>query len=352
MSTTVPNDHEVDRRRFLKTALAATAGAVAATAVTTQLAKDGATIVSTVPSLPPVETGRAISRSAVVAAEGASEMMQQLVAAHAHNLKLQTELDSAQRKLLALTHQADRPDVLNQALESRLTESELKLGIVAGLVSLYEQLESIDLEETVDAGLATLGGSISALVGQLPDVDQALAAGQQALADLEAEIPLVDSGRRWLDAHLDRLGQSMESLETVLRDAVDEIGPLLQMLSQWFEKVLKWLPFGMGATAAAVVEAATGLLGATPQAISGLRTNVSQPLDLWLKEENGEQPIRSRLVRPLREKTIASAAKLSLKAGEVETTYRSDLSQPVSNVIQTRRQVRELIAAYRNQHQI
>ena len=348
MSQEIVETYPVNRRGFIKTALAVTAGAVAASAGTAQIMKNSAgTVITTVPSLPPTDLSRAVE-----AVNAGGDMMQQLVAAHADNLRLQTELDSLQRRLAAITGNQNNPDARAEILETQLGDTRHQLGVVAGLVALYEQLEGIDLDETVDAGLQALGGSLSTLVGQLPTVREAVAAGQQALDQLEAEIPLVDSGRMWLDHRLQRLSQGFQALEAVLQEAVEDIGPLLSLLNQWFQNVLKWLPFGMGRTAGAVMEALTGVVNDTPATISGLRVNVSQPLNIWLQDEDGEKPLQKRLVRPLREKTIASASEMEKQAESVKSTFDTALAQPVNNAVQIRRQMRNLIAAYRQQHEI
>ena len=121
------------------------------------------------------------------------------------------------------------------------------------------------------------------------------------------------------------------------------------MLGDWFATVLKWLPFGMGNTAARVVSALTDLIGETPHTLSGLHTNVSQPLALWVGDVDGEKPLNVNLVRPLREKTIAQAKQVATHANNLQTDYDAKVVKPTRTALQSRQSVREMIAQYRQQ---
>jgi hypothetical protein len=220
---------------------------------------------------------------------------------------------------------------------------------LGGLIGLYEQLEGVALDDLVDAGISTLSGSVATLMGQLPTLAEALEAGSEALDTLEAQIPLIDNGRQWLDNHTSRLDIYQRSLEAVLQDAVENVGEFLQMLGDWFASVLKWLPFGMGDNASRVVTALTDLLAETPHTLSGLNTNVSQPLAMWVGDVDGEKPLKANLVRPLREKTIAQAKTVAIQATDLQTHYEAHLAQPAKTALQSRQTVREMIATYRQQ---
>jgi hypothetical protein len=142
------------------------------------------------------------------------------------------------------------------------------------------------------------------------------------------------------------------TLEIVLREAVENAGEFLHMLGDWFASVLKWLPFGMGDKASQVVTALTDLIAETPHTLSGLNTNVSQPLAMWVGNVDGEKPLKTNLVRPLREKTIAQAKSVATQATNLQIHYETHLAQPTKTALQSRQSVREMIATYRQQQGI
>jgi hypothetical protein len=189
-------------------------------------------------------------------------------------------------------------------------------------------------------------------LGDLPSLDAGLLAGRQALDTFESEIAVVDAGRQWLAEHLDRVHGYYLTVENVLSEGVDRIGPFLEMLSEWFQNVLKWLPFGMGQTAAAIMGALTDLISETPFTISGAQTRVKQPLDAWLDARQGEVPLMAQVIRPIREQVIDSAESTATKARTVQQTVQNALLAPAQPALAQHNAVRSAIQTYRETHQI
>lgn len=338
----------ISRRGFMKTALAAAAGATAATTgIHWWQTQKAETVISTLPnplsSLPhtPIPVSSAQT----------DQLFSQLVTTQAENLHLQTELAAAHRQIAQLQNQQPPMDLL-QTMQGELDQAHQQTTVLAGLVSLYEQLEQTQLDEAVQQGLTTVQGAFSNFMQNLPTVRQALEAGQQALAELESQIPFLESGRQWLGQHLTQLTEDYNFAEAVLTAAVEQIGNFLEMVLAWFQGILKWLPFGLGDQAAQVVAALTKLLGETPNTIAGLRVNVSQPLDLWLAEEEGKKRIHSRLIAPVRERTIVSANGLLVGLEELQANYEMALNVPAQTTLHTRRLLRQQIEQYRTEHQL
>lgn len=338
------DEQGVNRRGFLKAvvATAAVASAAGAGAALWNGVREEAVISFPSPPAPAVN-GAGVT---------ANEMLAWLAAAQAENIRLQAALDAANRKLQGLVKTSGDEGAGVQDLHVQLDDSNSRMGILAGLVALYEQLDQVDLDTLVENGLAAVGAVVDELADKVPSLDEGLAAGRQALDELENHIPLLENGRLWLADHLGKLQGYYGVVENVLREAVETAGSFLVMLGEWFGNVLKWLPFGVGDKAAGVVAALTDLLGETLNTIHGLDTNVAQPLAVWLAADNQGMPIRTKVVRPLREQAILRAAEVKDKAQATQVVYYQQLSEPVGAAVGRKRVLRDQITAYRQLHQL
>ncbi|MFZ0547222.1 MAG: twin-arginine translocation signal domain-containing protein [Candidatus Promineifilaceae bacterium] len=347
----------MNRRGFLK---AAALTAVAATATGTGAAlliDKGKPPTITSVQAPPLPTTPVTT---VQTSQNASDLLARLAAAQAENVRLQSELGAAQRQLASYQPTTDPgSDPAAEAYQLQLEEANAQIsslngqvGILGGLVALYEQVEGVDLGAVASNGIASVSGVLDELLQNVPSVEEGLQAGEQALSEFEAQVPLVDNGRRWLAEHIERVNAYYAAIEAALQEAVEAVGSFLQMLNQWFQDVLKWLPFGIGDKAASIMDAMTNLLAETPNTISGVRTNVVQPLNGWFELDEGETHLHRNLIKPVREGVLSRASAAMSQTHSVNDMYQTQLVQPIQANIEQKNAIREQIAAYRQEHQI
>jgi hypothetical protein len=349
----------VSRRNFLKVATV-TAVAAAATGGGAALLKQAAKPVvissdtalppatNSLPTIPPPAPAAAVNQPVAYNTE---ELFAQLAQSQAENMQLRSHLDSMQRELAALQMAEQDNRLARETMTMELDSTRNKLGVLGGLVALYEQLDTVDVGSAIENGLNTVGGKINELLGSTPDLVNGLERGQLALSQIESHIPLLDSGRQWLDVQVNKLQGFHAEVESWLQRAVDRAGDFLQLLSEWFAGVRRWLPFGMGEKAAGVMGALTTLLAETPATVSGLDTNIAQPLDVWLSRIDGE-PALQRLLRPVRDEVFVKARVTADQASEVGIVYEEQLAAPARAVLNHRQNLRQAIADYRSQNQI
>ncbi|MCI0397678.1 MAG: hypothetical protein L0332_13505 [Chloroflexi bacterium] len=354
-------DQGITRRGFLKsvaaTAAAATVAGTGAALLLEKVQQQGSVVIPPAPaSLPAVQS----IQPAVNPGQQASDLLARLAAAQAENMQLKAQLDATQRQLAAVQPAGgSQNNPVADALQLQLDEANAEvgslsnqIGVFSGLVALYEQLDGVDLAAVVGGGLASVGGVLGGLLDSVPSLTEGIQGGQQALNEFEAEIPLVDNGRRWLGEQLARVSVTYGAVEEALQNAVESIGSFLEMLAQWFQDVLKWLPFGIGDKAARVMDAMTNLLAETPNTISGLQINLVQPLDAWLAKEGDETQLHRRLIKPIREQALARATETIGHVQTVQSTYQAQLVTPAETTISEQQRIRELIAQYRQQNQV
>lgn len=355
------NPNGVSRRNFLRFA-GITAAAAAATGGGAAFLKryEKAPVIDTgltgppaYPTAAPYSTAAPILSDIIptVAATG-GDSYAQLAAAQAEVVRLTAANDQLLRDLAAYQAAEGEARTARDSLSLELDDARNRLGILGGLVALYQQLDDADMGEIIEGGLGAVGEKIGELVGGTPALIAGLDQGQLALGEVEAHIPLLDNGRAWLDAQGTKLQGFYGEVEARLQRAVDRVGDFFAMLADWFEGLRKWLPFGVGDKAADVMSALTALLAETPGTISGLDTNLAQPLDVWLKRIDGEPALTRALVRPMRDGVITQARTTIDQTNALAATYEANLAAPSRAALANRQTLRRQIADYRAQNQI
>ncbi len=340
----------VSRRKFIKaaalTAVAASATGAGAAIYNQSLPND--TVITSVSNTAAPAISTAVSTNTNPAT---TDTFTRLAAAQAENVRLQAALDAAQRQLASLEQNNQSSASNSEVLAVELGQANEHIGVLAGLVALYEQLEAVDMETAVQNGLTTFSGNIETMLAEVPSLSESIQIGRQALENFESQIPVLDNGRLWLIDHLSKIEGYFQVVEQLLAQAVDRVGPFLQMLTDWFESVKKWLPFGIGQTATTIMQSITDLVMETPNTISGLDTNITQPLNVWLnRDQNNETALHQTLIKPIRDDLMSKADTAVSKVQQMDETYKTALKEPVETAVASQRVIRNLIAEYRQQH--
>ena len=341
-------DENLDRRNFLK--------AVAATAAAATVTGAGAGIVMRQLETPAVPPAAPLVRTVTEVVDYKDEvttLRARMINSETENVRLRAELDSALRRLEAQTSAGTGTGKTIETLQGQLSEAGSRMGVLAGLLAMYEQLDDIDLGGLLAGGLEAVDGFVDDLTGDLPTLAEGLARGQQALTDFEAEVPLLSAAHGWLREQFARLEQLQDAALGRLRTAVDNIGDFLQMLGAWFADVLRWLPFGRGDDAAQVVEALTAFVREATDAVAA-NGAATQPLTVWFSPDpqTREAAVASKVIRPLREQALQPAGALVARAETVKSGYKSALADPARARLTERAMMYDLIAQYRTEHEI
>ena len=349
----------ISRRSFMRnlaiSALAATTAGTGAALISKEWKKSSVSppIISEIPPAPTAIPAVRSAQTIVNAQNDASELLARLAEAQAENMRLQAALEAAQRDLasLATTNNSNRS--ATEDLSIQLADATERIGVLSGLVALYEQLDEVDVSATVQNGLSTVADSIDELVEHTPTLSEGIALGQQALIEVEEHLPLLEDGRVWLEAQMNKLDTFYNSIEVILRDVLETVGSFLDLVENWFTGVRKWLPFGIDEKAALVITALSDLVAETPQTVGGMDTYVAKPLDAWLMREEGDTPrLQQNLIKPIREQVLAEADATINRAHKVKSSYQEQLALPVEETLISRKAIHKQISLYRQQYQI
>ncbi len=279
-----------------------------------------------------------------------SDWLAELAALKAENARLQTELAAAQRNLQALQASTNQSATQTDTLMAQLDEANQQIVVLSGLLALYEQLDDLDVTGLALAGLTAVSDALTALLAQIPSLEEGITQAQATLNELDEQLPLLENGRLWLQRQTEKLETYFADVTHMLETAVEKAAPFLELLNQWFADILKWLPFGLGQRAQQVMTAMTTLFTELPPTIQGLGTNVAEPLDMWLAEQQGEPALRHKLIRPLQETIFTNTSATLTQIQQVSETYRKTLAEPVETAVHQQQTIRQLIAAYRQQN--
>lgn len=341
-------ERQVNRRSFLKkaaaTALAATAAGAGAAWLQPRRANTPLVIA------PPAATTPAISIN--TANNQTPDLLTQLAALQAENSRLQADLEAARSSLDAQQLAAGETNTAVQTMSVELDKANDRIGVLAGLVALYEQLDNVDVPALLADGVGAVSTAITDVVEDLPGLDEGIALGRQALAEMDGQIPLLENGRHWLTSQTSKMAQYFTAVEELLPTVTNRAGPFLQMFTEWVQSLLKWLPFGLGQHTVAIMDGLTNLLLEIPHTLTGLDTNLAGPLDLWLGKAGEETPLRQNIIKPIENRVLKKGDRVVEKTRQLQTTYQEKVVQSLETAVARHRHIRDLIIAYRQQHQL
>lgn len=339
----------INRRHFIKASVVAAASATVAGAGVALLS-DKSPPLKANPTLPPVRRPITLPSNS---SEEVEELFSRLASVQAENVRLESQLSVTKRQLeVKRSSVSSRERDETESLLDRLDEMNLQVGVLSGLVALYDQLEDIDLDDIVNSGLETVGDALDELVDNVPTVAEGLQMGQAALEELEQHIPLIEDGRDWLSDQIGSVDAFYGVVERSLRTIVEEGGSFIQMLDKWFQGILKWLPFGIGNKAIEVMSALTDLVDEIPKTIAGINTNVVEPLDEWLAKDGDRTALQSKVIFPVRDNAIKPASRALADTATLKVIYDNHLAGPAKTKMQHKRAIRSSIGEYRKTHQL
>jgi hypothetical protein len=343
----------IDRREFLKAAgLTAVVASTAGTAAAMLVEQNNKTL------LPPPKIPTAALESSQTG--HLSNLVSDLMTAQIENARLRTELQTAERKLELSTRSQDGQEgQVAKTLQSQLDESTSqndaltqRVTVLGGLLALYEQLESVDLSTIAEEGVSSVQELLGDIVDQVPTAQEGLLIGQQAMDQLESEIPALETGRQWLIEQFNVISDRFDGLDLTLKNSVKASGTTLQLLGDWFQSLLKWLPFGIGNSATATMDNINKLVDEILNTEQGLDSKLVTVLDNLLEQDGEVTALQSQVINPVRDQTIGPAKKVINKTAELQTVLEGDLIEPLTLAANQQKDYRELIAVFKESHQV
>jgi len=263
----------------------------------------------------------------------------QLASATGQNAQLATALSTTQQEATDLKMQL-------ATAQTQLNDSNSQLAKQQELAGLYAQLESIDLDTVVTTGLGAMTTGLGTVSGLVPVLHDGLGLARNLLVSFEQALPDFQDAMTWLGDQMLNLRLHLFSIETAAQQTINQaINGLTAVFGEFANFVLDHLPFNIGAKVRETLANVQTLLNGLTDMADGTDEKVLGRISNRVGD--GPQGWKRTLVKPIRDKTLSPIEKMLTAVTEAETTFTTDLNDPVQAALKERTALREKIAAFR-----
>jgi hypothetical protein len=336
------NADRLSRRYFLASltagaVVAATAGGAAAVALSDEnvrkwLAEQG-WLPTPTNALPTATAGPSPTLPASPPATFPAAARNQIVGLQNQVASLTTERDNLRQQVASLGGQV-------RDANGQIVDLKTKNDNFLGVIDLYKQLESIDLDQTITNALASVGLSLLAIDTVRTALGSGIALAVRVLQAVEDQIPLVAAGLGWLEEQVARLTAAIHAFQTALQVSVNT--PAGKAMTEFISQVLDILPFGVGQNMKGGLQALGNVLNLVPELLNNVNVMLLDPLRVWVGSDR-QGGLRESLLRPLREQLLTPAQQIVANAENLNKVYNTELAQPVQSAIDQRAKIRSAI---------
>ncbi len=260
-----------------------------------------------------------------------------------------TDVSQLRSALQAITADRDRLNSELQQRNAELAEARQALEVALAeldahknLNSLWQQLDEVGLDVMMGAAVAAMGGNLQNLARLAALLREGLEIGRAVTDWFIGAMLRPQTGIQWLQRQVNALATSIDWLLEQVRDVVQPAANLSSTLMDFIIKVLDRLPFNFGRRAEAGLNAMRTVVDQLPELIRGINDEVLDPLADWFGTDEGRN-LQGMLVRPVIDNVFVPAQQVLAKIDELDSTFTSNVAQPVETAIAQRQTLRERI---------
>ncbi|MDQ4075268.1 MAG: hypothetical protein M3220_03380 [Chloroflexota bacterium] len=235
----------------------------------------------------------------------------------------------------------------NEGLKERLDATKGQLNATNGLITLYEEMEAIELDRVLKSGLGLVAVALGRVAVSAAGLREGLKLAEQHVAELDQSFVGLDEGLARVEGIVTTLSKLMQGLEDRLRAAGEPVAPITDALGSFFKGMIERIP-AVGPRIIDTIEHVEAIVGAIPETIENVNEDLVRPMRERFFPREGED-ITVRLIDPLAELLFAPADRLLLALEELGNTWQSALQQPVEEKLEKRADLRKQIALYRGE---
>lgn len=276
-------------------------------------------------------------------------------------LALQNEVAQLNNQVGATTGQNEQLNALlkasqdeNQRLKQQLTDlqgqvsqTEAKLSDANQVISLFDQLEAVGLDDMAQNGLQTFAAALAAAVGLVPATATGVASARTILDDLEAQLPDLKGSVAWLAERVLNLKVGLFSLETAANALAGvTAGGVSAAFGGFAKYILDYLPFDIGRKIREAMSATQTLVDSN----AALSTDVDKQVFEKLSPHFSDGPVnlKIKVLDPVRAQGLQPAGDLANAVSQTDASYRSTLAQPIQAALDQRAGLRQQLQAARS----
>jgi uncharacterized phage infection (PIP) family protein YhgE len=244
----------------------------------------------------------------------------------------------------------ERANETGQRLEearASLSEVQGRLGDAQEVITLFDQLEGVDLDSVVDGGVSAVASAIGRTAQVAQGLREGLARAQNNVAQLDEGFAVLDNGLVRAESAVSTLSGLVQGLEDRLRAAGEPVAPLTDALGSFFTGVLRRIPF-VGQQIVETIERVQAVVGAIPESIENINSDLIEPVRARFFPREGDD-VTVRLLDPLMDLIFVPADRLLTNLSNLGETWQSALEAPTKEKLEQRALLREKIEALRTE---
>ena len=338
------------RRRLLLKAMGLGAAGLAAGGIAAwtkgevdSAATTGVTLGDTRKQLEAANATRAALALSYAALQGqANDWQSQLAATASQNTQLAGAVNAAQQEANDLKAKLT-------AAQTALNSANERLARSSELISLYNQLDGVGLDNVVATGLGVLGGAMANLGGPVGLLHDGLDAAHGLLAGFERTLPDFNGAMAWLGQQVVNIRVALKGVELTAQQAANStLSGVTAVFGGFVGFVLDPLPFNIGANVRNTLNEVQRLL----EGVTAMADQAPEQVLLKISQYVGDGPQgwQQALINPLRLNTLTPAGDVLAGVAGASDAFTTSLHQPATAALQQRQALHEQIASFRAAH--
>jgi hypothetical protein len=257
-----------------------------------------------------------------------------------------TRLIAGGTVLAAAGYAFTRPGALAPDPDSAAEPASEEMATLQILLDLYEMMDRVGLDRLLLTALTAMGISVEGLrTGAL-----ALRAAVDFIAGVidrfESIVPQILAGIEAAEGFLKTIDRHIDELERLIGDVLEEAAPLTQAVDRFVQKLLGYLPFGLGERIQQAAQEMAAVIGLLPMGVRVLREQLFSPIRAWFPTDDAAD-MRALLFAPTRSELLDPARTLLDDLISFADRWDEELSGPIREALAQREEVRTQIAQYR-----
>lgn len=242
--------------------------------------------------------------------------------------RLAERLAIVEAELEAVTAERDQ-------LSLELDDARRALVDVQQLNALWNRHDEVGIDTMLAGGLALLAAGLGNLLTLVTNVLEGLERGGEVIAAFVEALPGPAEGITWLGRQVLALSNGLNTLAQTVEDVVESDNSVVTMVAEFIIWLLDRLPFGVGNSARAGLEAMQSLIAQLPTMVDRVNSDVLNPLADWLSDDDNVN-FTGILLQPIEQFVIEPASALADDVSGFQETYQAEFATPVSTALNER----------------
>ncbi len=234
------------------------------------------------------------------------------------------------------------------ATTAALAEKELELAKLRALVGLYENLEKVGIDAIIATGMNVLRGAFETVKTGVRLAREGITAAETALKNFQAMLDSLQSAVDLATRALTELARKLQAAESFVVTILGTALPLAEAIANFFNELIKKIPFGVGAEISRAISALIDLIRAVPATLDTLLTQLLKPLRDMFFPASGTATVRTNLFDPIINNLLTPLKKFLTDVETLLDKWEKEFTAPVQKALDERAQIRKQIVALRN----